>query len=88
MNSSKAGLYIRLSREDDGDSVSESIVNQKSLLEQYVMENNLDVFDIYIDDGYSGTNFDRSEFQRMLEDIKNKKIDVILIKDLSRLGRN
>lgn len=44
--------------------------------------------DYYIDDGYSGTNFNRPEFQRMLEDIKNKKIDVILIKDLSRLGRN
>ncbi len=42
----------------------------------------------YVDDGYTGTNFDRPEFQRMLEDIKNKKIDVIIIKDLSRFGRN
>lgn len=88
MNSCKAGLYIRLSREDDGDSVSESIVNQKSLLEQYVMENNLDVFDIYIDDGYSGTNFDRPGFCRMINDIENGKIGIIITKDMSRLGRD
>ena len=64
------GLYIRLSREDDDKvSESESITNQKCLLFQYVKENNLRVYDIYIDDGYSGTNFDRPDFNRLLKDI-------------------
>lgn len=62
------GIYIRLSREDDDKVIlSESIVNQKSLLLQYVKENNLKVYDIYIDDGYSGTNFDRPSFNRLLK---------------------
>lgn len=52
------GIYIRLSKEDKDNIVSESVKNQKSLLSQYVKENNLNVFDFYIDDGYSGTNFD------------------------------
>ena len=58
------GLYIRLSREDDDKTYeSESITNQKSLLLQYAKENNLRVYDIYIDDGFTGTNFDRPEFK-------------------------
>lgn len=52
------GLYIRLSKEDKDNFLSESVVNQKSLLRQYAIENNLEIFDYYIDDGYSGTNFD------------------------------
>ena len=68
---------------------SNSITNQKLIMDNYLKEHReYKLIDYYIDDGYSGTNFDRPEFQRMLEDIKNKKIDVILIKDLSRLGRN
>ena len=68
---------------------SKSITNQKLIIDNYLKEHReYKLIDYYIDDGYSGTNFDRPEFQRMLEDIKNKKIDVILIKDLSRLGRN
>ena len=68
---------------------SNSITNQKLIIDNYLKEHReYKLVDYYIDDGYSGTNFDRPEFQRMLEDIKNKKIDVILIKDLSRLGRN
>ena len=51
------GLYIRLSKEDKDNFLSESVVNQKSLLRQYAIENNLEIFDYYIDDGYSGTNF-------------------------------
>lgn len=51
-------LYIRLSKEDKDNFLSESVVNQKSLLRQYAIENNLKIFDYYIDDGYSGTNFD------------------------------
>jgi DNA invertase Pin-like site-specific DNA recombinase len=64
------GLYIRLSREDDDKNYeSESITNQKSLLLQYAKENNLRVYDIYIDDGFSGTNFDRPGFKRLIQDI-------------------
>lgn len=83
------GLYIRLSREDDDRvSESESITNQKSLLLQYVKENNLRVYDIYIDDGYSGTNFDRPDFNRLLGDIELGKINMVITKDMSRLGRD
>ena len=68
---------------------SNSITNQKLIIDNYLKEHReYKLVDYYIDDGYSGTNFDRPEFQRMLEDIKNKKIDVILIKDLSRLDIN
>ena len=86
---SNVGLYIRLSREDD-DKVSESqsIINQKSLLTQYVKENDLRLVDIYIDDGYSGTNFDRPEFKRMIDDILKGKINMVITKDMSRLGRD
>ncbi|MBO5138296.1 MAG: recombinase family protein [Bacilli bacterium] len=83
------GLYIRLSREDDDKTLeSESITNQKSLLLQYVKENNLMVYDIYIDDGYSGTNFDRPDFNRLLNDIESGKINMVITKDMSRLGRD
>ena len=83
------GLYIRLSREDDDKTYeSESITNQKSLLLQYVKENNLRVYDIYIDDGYSGTNFDRPDFNRLLSDIELGKINMVITKDMSRLGRD
>ena len=83
------GLYIRLSREDDDKTFeSESITNQKSLLLQYAQENNLRVYDIYIDDGYTGTNFDRPEFKRLIKDIELKKINMVITKDMSRLGRD
>ncbi len=83
------GLYIRLSREDDDkQELSESITNQKSLLLQYVKENNLKIYDTYIDDGYSGTNFDRPNFNRLLNDIELGKINMVITKDMSRLGRD
>ena len=89
------GLYIRLSHEDDDKtssnnklSESESIINQKSLLLQYVKENNLSVYDIYIDDGYSGTNFDRPDFNRLIKDIESNKVNMVITKDMSRLGRD
>ena len=83
------GIYIRLSREDD-DKVyeSESITNQKSLLLQYVKENNLRAYDIYIDDGYSGTNFDRPDFNRLLNDIELGKVIMVITKDMWSLGRD
>ena len=83
------GIYIRLSREDDEKTYeSESITNQKSLLLQYVKENNLRVYDIYVDGGYSGTNFDRPGFKRLIDDIESKKINMVITKDMSRLGRD
>ena len=83
------GIYIRLSREDDDKTLeSESITNQKSLLLQYVKENNLRPYDIYVDDGYTGTNFDRPEFKRLINDIELKKVNMVITKDMSRLGRD
>lgn len=88
-NKYNVGLYIRLSREDDDKNYeSESITNQKSLLIQYAKENNLRICDIYIDDGFSGTNFDRPGFKRLIKDIELKKINMVITKDMSRLGRD
>ena len=86
----KVAAYLRLSKEEfNNEKESNSITNQRQIIDNYLEEHKeYKLVDYYIDDGYSGTNFDRPEFQRMLEDIKNKKIDVIIIKDLSRLGRN
>lgn len=92
MNSQEinAGLYYRLSKEDEEmtGNDSDSIENQKLLLTQYAREKDWLIYDEYIDDGLTGTNFDRKEFQRMITDIEAKKINLILIKDQSRLGRN
>lgn len=84
----QAALYIRLSREDEKEGPSESIVNQQSLLYEFAERHHLFVFDTYIDDGYSGTCFERPAFQRMIMDIENKKINMVITKDLSRLGRD
>ncbi len=80
-------LYMRLSRDDEtyGDSVS--IETQRTILRQHAKDNNLNVVDEYIDDGWSGTNFDRPDFQRMLSDIEAGKINCVVTKDLSRFGR-
>ena len=90
MDNFKVAAYLRLSKEEFGnEKESNSITNQKLIIDNYLKEHKeYKLIDYYVDDGYSGTDFDRPEFQRMLEDIKNKKIDVIIIKDLSRLGRN
>ena len=86
----KVAAYIRLSKEEySNEKESNSITNQRQIIDNYLEEHKeYKLVDYYVDDGYTGTNFDRPEFQRMLEDIKNKKIDVIIIKDLSRIGRN
>lgn len=86
----KVAAYLRLSKEEyNNEKESNSITNQRQIIDSYLEEHKeYKLVDYYVDDGYSGTNFDRPEFQRMLEDIKNKKIDVIIIKDLSRLGSN
>lgn len=82
-----AGLYMRLSR-DDGTAESSSITTQRKILLSYAKENGFIVYDEYIDDGFSGTNFDRPNFKRMIQDIEDKKINLVLTKDLSRLGRD
>jgi len=84
----KVALYIRLSKEDDSDSESQSVTNQRNFLLQYTKENRLDVYDIYIDDGFSGTSFNRPSFNRMLSDIDSGKVNMVITKDMSRLGRN
>ncbi len=85
----KVAIYIRLSREDsDSDGESESVSNQKSLLMRYVKENGYELVDIYIDDGVSGTTFDRPDFNRMISDIEKGIINMVITKDLSRLGRD
>jgi len=83
----KAALYMRLSR-DDGAGESASIATQRSMLRAYAVQNGYDVYDEYIDDGWSGTNFDRPAFARLLRDIECNKIGIVITKDLSRLGRD
>lgn len=84
----KVGAYIRLSRDDGDKQESESIGNQRKIIERYVKESGLSLTSEYVDDGWSGTTFNRPSFLRMIEDIKSKKIDMIVTKDLSRLGRD
>ncbi len=83
------GVYCRLSKDDNnGNLESMSIANQRHMLTDYVKEKGWNLRETYIDDGYSGTNFDRPGFSRMLQDIKEGRIDCVVTKDLSRLGRN
>ncbi len=83
-----AGLYVRLSQEDMRSGESLSVENQKLILTRYAAEQGWNIHDIYVDDGYSGTDFDRPGVQRLLDDAKNGVINLILVKDLSRFGRN
>jgi len=88
----KVAIYIRLSKEDvdKGYDESESIKNQKTLLIEYVQNlgYEYELVDIYIDPGYTGTNFNRPDFQRMIKDIEFGKVNMVITKDLSRLGRD
>lgn len=88
------GLYLRLSKDDadvDGGKKTESnsISSQRDILRAYVQSHeDLQIYDIYIDDGYSGANFERPEFQRMMADVRAGKVNCVLVKDLSRFGRD
>ena len=83
------GLYVRLSDEDGKDKESESIKNQKILLECFVKDlDNVGSYKFYVDDGYSGGNFNRPAFETMMNDIVDKKINCVIVKDFSRFGRN
>ena len=84
----QVALYIRLSKEDESEGPSESVTNQKSLLDEFVKKHRLSVYDVYMDDGYSGTSFERPAFQKMIADIEAKKVNMVITKDLSRLGRD
>ena len=84
----KVGIYVRLSKEDSRSGESVSIENQKLMLAKHVSEMGWELMEIYQDDGFSGTNQNRPAFQRMIADVKSGFINTILIKDLSRLGRN
>ena len=84
-----AAIYCRLSRDDNNkNDVSMSIANQKAILTNYVNEKGWKIYDTYIDDGISGTTFDRPRFKDMIRDIESGLINIVITKDLSRLGRN
>lgn len=83
------GKYRRRSFDEKSDEESNSVVNQKKLIDEYLQDKeDIVIYKDYVDDGYTGTDFERPGYQRMLNDIKNKKINGVIVKDLSRLGRN
>ena len=82
------GIYVRLSQEDMRTGESLSVENQKMILTKYVKEQGWNTYNIYVDDGYTGTDFNRPAVQQLLEDAKTGKINLIIVKDLSRFGRN
>lgn len=85
----RAALYIRLSKEDAGGHDRETVGNQRALLEDYIKNQaDIEAAGVYLDNGYSGTGFGRPAFMKMMEDAKKGKINCIIVKDLSRLGRN
>lgn len=84
-----ADLYLRLSKEDGDKDESDSIVNQKELIKEYLKSRpDICIHEIRVDDGYSGINFERPAFQKVLNDIKEGKVNCVIVKDLSRFGRN
>ena len=85
----KVAMYIRLSREEGDKEESSSVTNQRNIITRFINENdNFIIVDEYVDDGYTGTNFNRPAFQRMIKDIEKGKINTVITKDLSRLGRD
>ena len=84
----KVGIYLRLSRDDERDDESQSISNQRDFIMNYIIRNNLMLIDEYIDDGVSGTQFDRDGWSKLINDIESGRINMVITKDTSRLGRN
>lgn len=80
-------LYMRLSRDDEGYGDSIRIETQRTILRKFAQDNQLRIYDEYIDDGWSGTNFERPNFKRMMADIERGKVNCVVTKDLSRFGR-
>lgn len=84
----QVGVYIRLSRDDGDDKESESVENQRDIINNYIEEHeDLEFTDEYVDDGYTGTNFDRPSFKRLIEDVNKGKINCVITKDLSRFRK-
>ena len=89
LNLFNVAIYIRLSREDGDKEESDSVGNQRKLLAEYIAKKeDFILYDVYVDDGYSGTNFNRPSFQRMIADIEDGKVNCVVVKDLSRFGRD
>ncbi|MBE5752971.1 MAG: hypothetical protein E7343_02760 [Clostridiales bacterium] len=92
MRSDKVAIYVRLSREDENKTcvqdTSKSIENQIFTLKMFAQEQRFQIYEIYIDDGYSGASFERPALKKMLTDMERKKFNIVLLKDLSRLGRS
>lgn len=88
LNEQYTALYCRLSSDDDLEGDSNSIKNQKLLLSDYAKENKFRNTRFYIDDGYSGSNFERPAFKRLLNDVENGEISTVIVKDMSRFGRD
>lgn len=87
MEKTQAAIYCRLSQDDGSLGESGSIQTQKAILTQYCQEHHMEIVDCYCDDGWSGTNFDRPAFQRMIGDIEAGRVNTVIVKDLSRFGR-
>ena len=81
-------LYVRISKDDDAAGDSNSITTQLAILQKYANDHAYQNIKVIKDDGYSGTNFNKPDFQRMLEDIENGLIGIVIVKDMSRFGRN
>ena len=81
-------IYCRLFQEDDLQGESNSIKNQKLILQQYAEQHRFPNIQFYVDDGYSGANFNRPDFKRMMNDIEHGKVGIVIVKDQSRLGRD
>ena len=81
-------LYCRLSQDDGREGESNSITNQKAILEKYAKQHNMKNIRFFIDDGWSGTNFERPAFMKMKEEIENGNVSTVIVKDLSRFGRD
>ena len=89
LNLFNVAIYIRLSREDGDKEESDSVGNQRKLLAEYIAKKeDFILYDVYVDDGYSGTNFNRPSFQRMIADIEEGEVNCVVVKDLSRFGRD
>lgn len=82
-----ACMYLRLSREDGDSTESNSISNQRQIIKSYAKDNDFKVVAEYVDDGFSGSNFDRPKFKKMIQDLEEKKFKTIIVKDLSRFRR-
>ena len=88
MNTKFTALYERLSRDDEQQGESNSIINQKKYLEDYARSHGFKNIRHFSDDGFTGTNFNRPGFQEMLDEVKAGNIETVIVKDMSRFGRN